>query len=435
MPLISLLFIVFMVPLTAHAYIDPAQGGFFFQMVVATFLGGLVTLKFQWKRLRQGFKPLIQELGQLYRFARIPTKARSIIFYTEKRGYYPFFEGMIKKLIEKHSQSIAYVTSDPEDPIRKDSHEKIHSIYLDKLLPLFFRFVRCRVLVMTLTDLHQFHLKRSIFPIHYVYVFHSLASTHMAFRSGSFDHYDSILCPGPQHFQEIRKYEEMMGLKKKHLIPAGDYRLEALFHEYTAYTKNGGGEKGGGATILIAPSWGEENILETCGHELISKLLDANFSIIVRPHSETKKRNADLMDNLKKSFSSHPRFKMEMLSHTHEALLKSDVLISDYSGIALSYAFATGRPVLFIDVPKKMKNPDYEKLEIEPLELTLRSEIGAAVSPQELDKVPETLSRLIGETETFKKKNFKLRDEYIYSFGNASDVSSQHIMSLVNRLH
>lgn len=373
----------------------------------------------------------IKELRSLANFLKTPNDSKAILFYAERRGYYPYFEGIINELIEKHHQNISYVTSDPDDPLLETENPRIKSFYLKKLLPIFFQFIKCKVFVMTLLNLNQFHLRRSIYPVHYVYVFHSLASTHMAFRPGSFDHYDSILCPGPQHFDEIRKYEETNGLKKKQLVQAGCYRLEKLFHEYQNYKEGNPKES---PTILIAPSWGEGNILEYCGKELISQLLSAAFEVIVRPHSETVKRNPQLVANLNKNFANHPKFKLELLSSSMDSLLRADILISDYSGIALSFAFGTGKPVLFIDVPPKIKNPEYKKLGIEPLELSLRSVIGVALAPQELHKVPAVIRELIEQKESYRRKNFELREKYIYSFGRSAETGAGYIMDLIRSM-
>jgi len=129
-------------------------------------------------------------------------------------------------------------------------------------------------------------------------------------------------------------------------------------------------------TVLIALSLGDKNILESCGKQLVKLLLDANYYVIVRPHSETIKKYPELIESLKKLYTYHPNFAMDLSVHTNDSLLRADVLISDYSEIAIVYAFGTERPVLFLDVPKKIKNPKYLELGIAPLELSLRSQIG-----------------------------------------------------------
>ena len=71
-----------------------------------------------------------------------------------------------------------------------------------------------------------------------MYLFHALVSTHMMYRYGAFDHYDSILCVGPHQVAEIRKHEEINKLSPKRLIEAGYYRLERIYQSYQKYLQN-----------------------------------------------------------------------------------------------------------------------------------------------------------------------------------------------------
>lgn len=130
----------------------------------------------------------LKEISHFYRFFwKTPQEEKKIIFYAEHDGYYPYFEGLIEELIKKNKRTICYITSSINDPILKSSRSGIKTFYLKTLLPFFMIFVKCKVFIMTLPDLNQFHIKRSVNPVHYIYVFHSLVSTHMAYLSGAFD--------------------------------------------------------------------------------------------------------------------------------------------------------------------------------------------------------------------------------------------------------
>jgi len=159
---------------------------------------------------------LLKEIMDFHRFFwRIPKEKRRIVFYAQHEDYFSYFEGLINKVVDEYQNPICYITSDPDDPVLQKSEININTFYFNKILPFFMALIDCRVFVMTLTDLNQFHIRRSINPVHYVYVFHSLVSTHMMYRYGAFDHYDSILCCGPYQIEEIRKHEEINDLPKK----------------------------------------------------------------------------------------------------------------------------------------------------------------------------------------------------------------------------
>lgn len=375
---------------------------------------------------------LLREIKDFFRFfCKTPVADKMLVFYAEHEGYYPNFEGIINELINEYKQTLCYVTSDPHDPVLNTGHGNVKSFYLDKLLPIFMIILNCKVFVMTMTDLNQFQYRRSTHPVHYLYVFHSLVSTHMMYRFGAFDHYDSILCVGPHQVDEIRKHEEMHGLKPKDLLQAGYYRLERI-HE--AYRKNipDGPSGTSGRTVLIAPSWGPDNILESCGESLVGNLLDAGYRVIARPHPETLRRSPGLMASLDSRFGHNPNFKLERSIATDDSLLQANVLICDCSGVALEYAFGTGRPVLFLDVPYKIKNKRYNELEIEPLELSLRTEIGEVVPAEELGSVTRVVDRLISERLIYQKRIAALRDKYVYEFGRSSEIGARHIYDLIN---
>ena len=371
--------------------------------------------------------PLLKEIADFYRFFWRTQKAeKGIVFYAEHEGYYPYFEGIIKKLIGEYNRAICYITSDPNDPVLQRCESRIKTFYLNKLLPLFMVLVNCKVFVMTLTDLNQFHIKRSLNAVHYVYVFHSLVSTHMIYRYGAFDHYDSILCCGVHQVEEIRRHEELNKLPPKRLVDAGYYRLEQIYEAYQKYSSDKS------PTILIAPSWGAANILESCGEHLVVLLLEAGYEVIVRPHPETIRHSPDLVALFTGKFSHNPNFNLEMSVVTYDSLLQADVLISDYSGVALEYAFGTERPVLFLDVPIKIQNERFKELGIEPLELSLRPEIGVIVSTKELGTVPQVVSNLILNRAAYGKRIAELRKRYVYAFGHSSEVGAQYITDLTN---
>ena len=63
------------------------------------------------------------------------------------------------------------------------------------------------VVVMTMPDIENYHIKRSYIrkDINYVYVPHGMDSLNMTMRTGSMDHYDSVLCTGKIQKEEIEK--------------------------------------------------------------------------------------------------------------------------------------------------------------------------------------------------------------------------------------
>lgn len=361
---------------------------------------------------------LLNEVANLSRFLWGTSREdKEIVFYAEHKDYFPYLEGLVEELVNKHGQSLCYVTSDPNDPVLRNPGQKIRAYYLNRLLPIFMAFVNCKVFVMTLTDLNRFHLRRSVNAAHYIYVFHSLVSTHKIYRFGAFDYYDSIFCVGPHQVEEIRRHEELYGLKPKNLVEAGYYRLERLHRAYSGYSK-----EGGEVSVLVAPTWGPSSLLEICGEELLRILLDGGYKITLRLHPETVKRHEYLVrDNIP----------LEVSIGSMDSLVKADILITDWSGIGMKYAFGTERPVIFIDTPPKVNNPRHGELGIEPAESFLRDKIGVVVPPGELDTIPRVIDDLMLNGLGYKEDIVELRGKYVYAFGHSAEIGAQYIKELV----
>ncbi len=375
---------------------------------------------------------MLEEIAHYRRFKRLSVQDKSIVFYAEHSGYYPYFEGIIKKLTDEYNRTLCYITSDRHDPILSNSNPRIKTFYLNRLLPFFMAFVGCKVFVMTLTDLNKFHLKRSINPVHYLYVFHALVSTHMVYQYGAFDHYDCILCAGPHQVKEIRQHEKLNNLPPKTLVEAGYYRLERIYQDYQEYVRQKPSQPDK-KIVLIAPSWGVANVLESCGEELVGLLLREGYQVIVRPHPETVRRSPRLIARLEHRFGQKPNFTLEKSIATHDSLLRADVLICDCSGVALEYALGTERPVLFLDVPVKIKNEKYRDLNIEPLELATRTKIGVIVKPAELATVPTVISQLISAAPQYKNAIIELREQYLFHFGKSAEIGANYVQQLISQ--
>ncbi len=370
-----------------------------------------------------------RELRQCIKYLRRKSWRRDITFYAEHAGYFPYFEGILRELLGGEDISIAYITSDSADPILQEQLSGMSTFHVRKLLPFLFLMMNTRVCVMTMPDLDRFYLKKSLRArVHYVYLFHSLISTHMQYREGAFDAYDSIFCAGPHHRREIRAREMQKKLYVKNLVEAGYYRLERIYDAYRGISKHTLSKP----CVLVAPSWGKDNILESCGEEVVQILLDAGYVVIVRPHPEVVRHSPEILIKLKEKFLHVSEFTLEMSVRTDDSLLRADVLVTDWSGIAFEYALGTKRPVLFINVPKKVHNTAFEELNIEPIEIHLRKDVGVVIEVEDILTLPEAITHLIHERSAYERSLAKLRDRIVFSFGQSSKKGGDALRALLN---
>lgn len=65
------------------------------------------------------------------------------------------------------------------------------------------------------------------------------------------------------------------------------------------------------------------------------------------------------------------------------------------SDICFEYAYTTKRPVIFIDTPMKVINPEYQLIDTIPIKIMLRNEIGRSIGMDEAGKTVEVAREMI----------------------------------------
>lgn len=372
---------------------------------------------------------IVREFKELRRFNSLPEGFREIVFYSETKADWAHFEPIIRELTERDGKAISYVTSDPDDTVLQNRNPKIASFYIGSGIACttWFRALNAKVCVITLTDLETYHLKRSmVAPVHYVYVFHSLMSTHRAFRKKAHRAYDTILCSGPHHKREIQKAEEVYGLRRKNLIENGYGRLDSIVERRKPFVPSLGESK----KVLIAPSYGPSSISENCVEGLIQSLLECNHRVVYRPHPMTI-RNPSHTKKIESLFSNRPNFLMETDMRSVDSLYESDLMISDWSGAALEYSFGLEKPVIFINTPPKINNPDYQDLQIEPLENFIREEVGYVLEPSEVSRTGEVVKEICKNPAAKRDAIQAARKKWIYNLGHSGRTAADSILNVL----
>ena len=365
-------------------------------------------------------------------FRKLPWAWRNIVIYSESGQDWHQFSGLIEQLNGPLGRKVCYISSDVKDSGLERQHANYRAIYIPEGLfrTIFFQVNQSDVFVLTMMDLQNLQLKRSTYPVHYIYLFHSMGSTHMVDNENSFDHYESLFCAGPHQVKEIRRREELRGLPAKHLFDYGHPRLEEVITEGQDYQPlESTGEP---ATVLIAPTWGRSSIFNTCGKELISVLLDSGYRVIMRPHYQSKQQTPGVITELRDAFLDRGRFEyIDRMGET-DSVTRSDVLVSDWSAMALEYSMGLEKPVLFIDVPRRIRNPNWRELEIEPVENTIRDQVGEIISPESLQDAPAAIERLIGNPERFREKVRELRHTLVFRLGHSIPDGAVEIARLAD---
>jgi YidC/Oxa1 family membrane protein insertase len=223
----------------------------------------------------------------------------------------------------------------------------------------------------------------------------------------------------------------LYNLKQKNLVECGYGLFDKLIRLRSSFPQQNFLSKNNKKKVLIAPSWGKQNLLESTGMELIKILLDADYDVTVRPHPMTIKKSPNIIKQIKE-FEKNPDFLIDTNTSSFEQLFSSYALITDWSGIGYEYAFGCERPVIYVDDPKKAHNKEYEKIQLVPFETSIRDKIGEVVSPQNIKTIPERIEFLYGHINNFQNKIQKIRNDTIFNIGESGKVTANEIIRIIN---
>lgn len=368
-------------------------------------------------------------------FAKGNAENMRIMFYSEQSGFYKYFAGIIDGILKYSDYDIHYVTGDPDDAVFKLGNPRVIPYYIEEnsLIPLMMK-VEADVVVMTMPDLEKYHIKRSKVrkDVEYIYTDHACTSLNLTYRTGAFDYFDTIFAVGPSQAEEVRALEKLRDTKEKTIVECGYGLIDNMIEMYKRLPKN---TESAVKTILIAPSWQEDNILDSCLDDLLGKILGKGYRIVVRPHPQYIRRFPTQVEQILERYKEYQgeNFSIETDFSSNVTVYSADLLITDWSAIAYEFCFATDKPVLFIDTKMKVVNLDYDKLDIVPADITLRKQVGHSLKKDELQNVDEIVADLLMNQARYSQKIHALKESYFYNLGHSGEVGAKYIIEQVKK--
>ena len=284
------------------------------------------------------------------------------------------------------------------------------------------------MVIMTLTDLGNHEIKRSKNCKNYIYLFHSLVSTHKGYTHRAFENYDVILSNGEYQKKELEICEKLFNFKKKKIFNTGYLYFENLFESKIDHTNKIDEKK-----ILIALSWNKssKNLFDNYAENIIKRLIDKEFNAILRTHPETLKRSNRTLENIKKNFLKFNNFKLNTDLTDLRPMNDSSLLITDNGGMALEYFITQKKPVLYINYSEKIHNEFFQKIKLNTVEDEFKKDFGTSMEIDELDKLDSFIKKAKENFYQNKEKinNLILKNEIVTK--NQSQNARKVILELL----
>ncbi len=317
-------------------YIDPGTGSMLFSIVI-----GLVTM------LYFVGKAAFIKLKFVISGGKTSTSKNHypLVIYSEGKRYWNVFKPILEALENRGVDAIFY-TSSEDDPVFSSQYTHITSEFIGEGNKAFTRlnFLEADVCLMTTPGLDVYQLKRSKGVKHYAHIMHSVDDA-TGYRLFGLDYFDAVLLSGEYQKAHIRQLEKQRGIKQKELVVVGCPYLDVLQKKALNLPK----KEHENFTVLVAPSWGKSGILSRYGASLLDPLVETGFTIIVRPHPQSKQSEKGMLASLEERYTSSANVEWDYGVENLQSLSRADVMISDFSGVIFDYAFLFDRPFLYVN--------------------------------------------------------------------------------------
>jgi len=403
------------------AYLDPGSGS----MLVTGLVGLLASLLFFLRGLYyNGVSGVMRIFG---RGTRTRAKRDSIVLYSEGRQYWSTFRPLIDELI-KRNEPCLYLTSDEQDPGLLYSSELVSTKYIGAGTKAYasLAMLEADMCVMTTPGLDVLQIKRSKGVSHYCYLIHAPTDVG-TYKRYSFDYFDSVFLSGDHQARSLRHLEKLRGTKEKRLCKVGCLYYDDMQRQLATLPPPAA--PGQIVTVLVAPTWGQNGLLQRYRSRILLPLLERGWNVILRPHPQSHVSERPLIDELREHLKGHSNLTWDEDSDPLESMARADVMVSDVSGIIFDFAFLFEKPVIATQFTLNKVGQEAADFPWEPWEMDVLPQVAAQFKDSDLVNLPLMITQEMSQDRR-REALRQLRDTSIAHFGRAARYAVDELLRI-----
>ncbi|MBQ8007660.1 MAG: CDP-glycerol glycerophosphotransferase family protein [Lachnospiraceae bacterium] len=403
-------------------YIDPGTGSMLFTIIIGAVSAGFFVLqkfKLKLKFLLSGGKAVTADED------KIP-----YVIFSDSKRYWNVFKPVCDEF-ENRKIDVQYWTMSEDDPAFSEKYNHVKTLFIGEGNKAFSKLniMNAGVVLATTPGLDVLQWKRSPNVGKYVHILHQPGDTTF-YRMFGLDHYDAVLISGEYEERQLREIEKLRGIPRRDTCLTGITYLDTMKARYEALKKDtkDSGKSSGTKTVLLAPTWGETAILSRFGERIISALVNTGYNIIIRPHPQSFESEKDLMNSLMSKFPESDKMHWNRDNDNFEVLSRSDIMITDFSGVMFDYALIFDRPFIYADIEFDKSPYDAAWLEEDMWTLKILPHIGIPLKEEDFDNIREVIDRTVND-ESLEKGRERARKE---TWANPGEAASRTVDYLTN---
>ncbi len=367
-------------------YIDPGTGSMLFTILIGVIGAAVYSLRMLFIKLKFKMSGGKAELSN----QKIP-----FVIFSDNKRYWSIFEPICREM-NKRGKDILYITASADDPALNCEYPNVKAEYIENENKLFTKlnFLNADIVLSTTPGLDVYQWKRSKDVKYYVHIPHA-ANDITLYRMFGIDYYDAILLSGDYQIDDIRALESKRNLPPKELLKVGIPYMD----EMASRLENNPEVNDHPRTVLLAPSWGTSAIFGVYGTKIIDVLLKTGYHIIIRPHPQSFTSEKELMDKLMSEYPESDRLEWNRDNDNFEVLKRSDILISDFSGVTFDFSLVYNKPIIYTDPKIDVSVYDAWWLDTPLWTASALPRIGKELTDENMENLKELIDTCIEDSQ------------------------------------
>ncbi len=401
-------------------YIDPGTGSMLFTILIGLFGTLIYSCKLFFAKAKTMFGGKKGEVSN----KKIP-----FVIYSDDKRYWSIFKPVCLEL-DKLDKEVLYLTASEDDPVFKQEFKNIKAECIGKTNSSFFRlnYLNANVVLSTTPSLGVFQWKRSKKVDCYVHILH-MANDVTLYRMFGLDYYDAVLLSGEYQAQDIRALETLRKLPEKELVKIGIPYMDEMAKRLEAAGETPAHPR----TVLLAPSWGKSALFGVYGGKIIDELLKTGYHVIVRPHPQSFASEKELMDELMEKYPESEQLEWNRDNDNFEVLRRSDILISDFSGVIFDFSLVYGKPVIYTDPNFDLSPYDAWWLRKPVWTVTALERMGYQLTEENLGNLKELIDDCLTNPK-FAERLKEIKEETWEHFGEGTERTVAYLKAKYEEL-
>ena len=395
-------------------YIDPGTGSMLFTILLGVIGAGIYSLRMLFIKLKFMLSGGKADVDQ----NKIP-----FVIYSDDKRYWNVFEPICREM-NKRGKDIVYMTSSKDDPVFDCGYEHVQAKFIGEDNKAFahLNFLNANIVLSTTPGLEVYQWKRSKGVDWYAHIFHA-ANDVTLYRMFGIDYYDALLLAGEYHVKDVRALEKMRNLPEKELHLVGLTYMDVMADRL----KNAAPIEKKEKTILLAPTWGPSAIFSIYGGKIIEKLLATGYHVIVRPHPQSFKSEKEMLDKLMKEYPESEQLEWNRDNDNFEVLRRSDISISDFSGVIFDFSLIYDKPVIYTDPKFDISPYDAWWLETPLWTLSALPRLGKQLTEENMDNISELVDACLN-APSYAKSRQEVKDEAWMYRGQSAERTVDYLL-------